>query len=59
MSTHIWRFFRNSDILENVYKYAKNNQRGTAEMGSAHCHKRDKALKYPNIQCWCGLILTH
>jgi hypothetical protein len=26
-----------------VYKYAKNNQRGTVEMGSAHCHKRDKA----------------
>ena len=25
MSTHIWRFFQNSDILMYVYKYAKNN----------------------------------
>jgi len=25
MSTHIWRFFQDRFILEDVYQYAKNN----------------------------------
>ncbi|MDQ1284593.1 MAG: hypothetical protein QG620_941 [Patescibacteria group bacterium] len=43
MSTYIWRFFRNSDILVYVYKYANNNQRRKAEVDNAHYQQTAEA----------------